>query len=378
MKMRAFNAAAGAGPAIPSSAGKDGWFHLAPFGTYPGYAIVRKEDGAELRVRCQQLIDAEAMASILTGFEQDRNAAGENWRGLLLDRDHLSAAGTPITAAMGRILDLQVRGDGKSRTDGLWCKISFTRPGEAAVRDREYSHLSLDADVVAVEADADGNPKTIRPVHLNAAALTNNPQLPVRVMNAAGNQQPAASADPAASKEPTPGQPGSTKGQRVNYKLMLLTLLGLAEAATDAEIQAAFDGREGMTIEDAKGMKVKCSALTGEVAELKLGKEADAFIEANKTRIADPTTVRNAYIKDAAGTKLLFSGLTVLPGAQRSAQVLNGGTKPPPGATQSEADALVRDREAYLDKLQRDLRVRNRSEAHSMAVTLRPDLFATT
>lgn len=163
----------------------------------------------------------------------------------------------------------------------------------------------------------------------------------------------------------------------MNYKLMLLTLLGLAEAATDDEIQAAFDGREGMTIEDAKGMKVKCSALAGEVAELKLGREADTFVETHKATIKDPATIRNAYIKDPTGTKALFAGLTVLPGTpERPATVLNGGHKPPAGATQIEAENTARQREQYLDKLQKTLSVRNRSDAHAMAVTLRPDLFA--
>lgn len=341
---RTRNSASGAtllNRALPDAMPADGWCHMAPFGKYA--ASFEPPNGGK-PYRAIQICDRQAFEAMLANFSALKNRA--DFRGLLLDEDHLSESPTGRTAAMGRIMDLQIRGTGASDADGMWCRIDFTPPGSDAVRNKVYSYLSLDALVEDCGVDAETGLPCGRPVNLQACALTNKPRLPVRAMNR--DTISATDASASGGKKTDPAKAGE-KGN-MDPKKILCALLGLDPAtATDQEIQAAADAMK-TTVQDAAQLRTQCSTLQTENAELKLGTKADAFLEKHKTKIKNSVSVRAAYLKDPTGTEALFDGLAdAAPGQQP--RTLNGGGTPSGGTKvknrRAEQNAAVR---AYMAK----------------------------
>lgn len=341
----------------------DGWFHLAPLGKFPALF----EPSNNKPYKAVQIYDREAMGAMIANFTATKNREGASFRGVLLDEDHLSENPHGRTAAMGRIMDLELRESGD--WPGLWCRIEFTPPGADSVRNRVYSFLSLDADVDLLGTDPVSGLPSGRPVELKSVALTNQPRLPVRAMNRDTQLQDEVVTSP--GKQTDPATAGKTKEQAtMDYKAMLLKLLGLDAAAPDGDIQAKCDA---MTTE-VENTKTKCSRLETENTELKLGKEADQFCDTNATRIKNRASVRAAYIKDPAGTKALFlEGITEAPSAERP-RTLNGGQQP------AEEQIRTRNRRAEQDAAVRGHMKANGITDYGLAQqqlsAAKPELFA--
>lgn len=347
--------------ALPEAMPADGWFHLAPFGRFPA----RFDPPEGESYRAIQIADRAAFDAILENFAQ--NKARADFRGLLLDEDHLSDDPHGRTAAMGRVLDLQVRGDGQRDGDGLWCRIEFTPPGADAVRNKVYSFLSLDADVSAAGTDPETRLPMGRLAKLHAVALTNKPRLPVRALNRDLQDTPRG----APGKENDPANAGK-KGQTMDFKAMLLKLLGLGESATDQEIQAAVDGSTGE--ETMSALKTKNSALEAENRTLKqaaLEKEADAFCENHKAKIKNRDTVRAEFLKNPVAVRVAFEN-AVEP-TQPTLRTLNGGKTPDERTKtknrRAEQDAAVR---AHMTSTG----MKDYGKAQQQVAASKPELFA--
>jgi len=98
---------------------EDGWYHLAPRGEFSGTDDISGEEVIQI------LGDAE-FESILADFR--KQAAAENFSGILIDYDHLSKFNDQSTVAAGWIMELQ------AREDGLWFRPRWSETGESHVK----------------------------------------------------------------------------------------------------------------------------------------------------------------------------------------------------------------------------------------------------
>lgn len=153
----------------PFTPPSDGYFHIAPFGTFP-------HPGGTL-----QVIDPTAMDNIVCTFQEE--ARQPNFPGLLVDFDHFSHDPAKPSAAAGWITDVQ------PRPDGLYAKIRLSDLGQQALAGGRYrlaSPVWNRADCEQWTAPApDSLPQFqgrdtvhLRPKRLDRLALTNDPNLP--------------------------------------------------------------------------------------------------------------------------------------------------------------------------------------------------------
>lgn len=132
----------------------DGWYHIEVTGEH------KTDDG---RI---QVIDETAIMAMIENFAQEKEAAGENFAGLLVDRDHLSHDLENVTEAMAWAQDLTIR-DGE-----LYAQLDLTSTGEAAVDGKVYKFFSTEYDKEHLEDLGNGR---VRPLRLSGLAFTNRP-----------------------------------------------------------------------------------------------------------------------------------------------------------------------------------------------------------
>ena len=158
---------------------KDGYYHVAPIGTFK-----HRASGTT------QVIDAEAVKSMVDTFHAEEKAAGQHWPGVLVDFDHFSHDAEKPTVAAGWIEDLQ------NRDDGLWAKIRWSDLGEEAVKGGRYRLISPVWN--RSECEELGG-ETIKPLRLDRVAVTNDPNLKgmVPMSNRAADEEEAVHADEA-------------------------------------------------------------------------------------------------------------------------------------------------------------------------------------
>jgi phage I-like protein len=185
----------------------DGWFHIAPHGTFP------HPTGA------QQVIDAEACETMARTFAEE--ARQPNFPGLLVDFDHFSHDPARPSAAAGWVTALEPRGD------GLYAQVRWSDLGQAAVTGGRYRLVSpvwnrADCDSWTAPAGPTGQEAAhLRPRRLARVALTNDPNLPGLA--------------PLTNRGAEPAAPSEAKTLRNR----LLEVLPLAAHATDDEIVTA-------------------------------------------------------------------------------------------------------------------------------------------
>jgi phage I-like protein len=141
----------------------DGWFHLAPRGEHihPATGVTQVIDEAALRAICQNFQAAAA----LPGFS-----------GALVDYDHFSYDPRRPSEAAGWIVALKAE-SGPVPQPGLWARIRWTPEGRNAVQAGRYRFLSPVWLVGDCKALNDADRKRMRPLRLDSAGLTNNPNL---------------------------------------------------------------------------------------------------------------------------------------------------------------------------------------------------------
>ena len=198
----------------------DGWIQLAAYGEVPAPLMVR--DGDEMReVGIVQVINREVAEAIVAKFNAE--AKQPNFPGLLVDYDHFSHDTGKSTRAAGWIEQVE------ARADGLWGKVRFSAGGKAALEGGDYRMFS---PVLGFAVREYHEGERVSPVALLRGALTNDPRF--KGMVPISNRQDS----PAANEK---------QNKTMDYKSVLIGLLGLAAAATDAEIQAAVEGKKTET-----------------------------------------------------------------------------------------------------------------------------------
>jgi phage I-like protein len=141
----------------------DGWFHLASRGDHihPGTGVTQVIDDVALQAICAQFQAAAAMP----GFS-----------GALVDYDHFSYDPRRPSEAAGWIIALKTE-PGPIPQPGLWARIRWTPEGRNAVQAGRYRFLSPVWLTGDCEALNDTDRKRMRPLRLDSAGLTNNPNL---------------------------------------------------------------------------------------------------------------------------------------------------------------------------------------------------------
>ena len=250
----------------------DGWFHVAPHGTFP------HPTGA------QQVIDAEACEAMTRTFAEE--AKGANFPGLLVDFDHFSHDPAKHSAAAGWVTGLEARGD------GLYAQVRWSDLGQAAVTGGRYRMVSPvwnreDCDSWTAAAGPEGQEAAhLRPRRLARVALTNDPNLPglAPLTNRSGEV-------PARKPEPPPIPVA------VALRKTLLELLRLASTASDAEIAEALRVQH----DELAQLRNRCAALT----EAQADSELEAFAEVITNRAA----VRSQLLANREGTLAVLRAL---------------------------------------------------------------------
>jgi Mu-like prophage I protein len=273
----------------------DGWFHIAPHGTFP------HPTGA------LQVIDAEACEAMLGTFNEE--ARQPNFPGLLVDFDHASHDPAQPTTAAGWIGGLEHRGD------GLYAQIRWSDLGHQALTGGRYRLASpvwnrADCDQWTAPAKADGHEVVhLRPRRLDRLALTNDPNLPglMPLSNSCGGQLQEGTMRRSEASERIALQSGAViengDGHRpplqlnMNLRHEILQGLHLPGAAADAEIVEAV--RRHMT--ELETLRNRCARLTEA--------QADGDLERFAEVITNREVVRAQLLANREATLALLQAL---------------------------------------------------------------------
>ena len=179
----------------------DGWVNLAVKGEFfhPGSGLM-------------QVLDEASIEAMVNRFSEESKQP--KFAGLRIDYDHFSYDNDKSSIAGGWIMELQ------NRADGLWARVKWTAKGEEDVAGGNFRFLSP----VWKPGDLEqlGN-KRVRPLRLDSAGLTNDPNL--KGLTPLSNR--AAESDT------------QNKEKTMDYKLALANLLGVAASASDVDLEAA-------------------------------------------------------------------------------------------------------------------------------------------
>jgi len=269
----------------------DGWFHIAPHGTFP------HPNGA------LQVIDAEACDAMLGTFNEE--ARQPNFPGLLVDFDHFSHDPAQPTTAAGWIGALE------HRDDGLYAQIRWSDLGHQALTGGRYRLASpvwnrADCDQWTAPASDGRDTVHLRPRRLDRLALTNDPNLP-GLMPLSNRQTPSsevAGAGPCAgaavalrATDQSPPPSSSTQPTNMNLRNEILQQLHLPGTATDADIAEALRSQTA----ELETLRNRCQRLTESQAESDLERFADV--------ITNRDVVRAQLVANRDGTLALLNAL---------------------------------------------------------------------
>ncbi len=266
----------------------DGWFHIAPHGTFPH------------PTSALQVIDAEACEAMLGTFNEE--ARRPNFPGLLVDFDHASHDPAQPTTAAGWIGGLEHRGD------GLYAQIRWSDLGHQALTGGRYRLASpvwnrADCDQWTAAATDGREVMHLRPRRLDRLALTNDPNLPglmplsnrrekVEGKKEKGPTSGTDSVEPTFSLNPLP-----LHLQNMNLRTEIIQQLHLPGTAGVPEM-----------VEALRAQTAELAALRNRCAQF-----AEAQVESDLERFADVITnrdvVRAQLLANRDGTLALLNAL---------------------------------------------------------------------
>jgi len=253
--------------------GEATWFQTFPaYGRYPVGGIIPKADPKA------EFVFDEASAKIVIDAFNAAKAGRPDWPGILVDREHFSTDRDKVSDAMAWATDIRQEEDGS-----IWTKWEFTPAGRELWESKTLVNRS---PFFACTRSDDG--LEFRPLELISIGMTNTPHFK-ELSNLAA----------ARAAEVT-----NTQGDNKTMN-KLIALLGLAEGASEEDVLAAVKALQdkASAAETAKAEAEKAK----DDAEAKCRKmECDAFIEANKAKIADEAACREVYMANPeAAAKLI-------------------------------------------------------------------------
>ncbi len=164
----------------------DGWAQLAPFGDFPGRAVLQVS-GQPKSFPAVQRLDRQSAELMVAHFKSPLNRVKRFFKGCPIYLGHPDHPGVsaqyPDKAPKGSIVDLAVR------EDGLYCLPSFFPEAAELV---EQQKLYFSGRWSSEFVNEEGGQKVFRPDALISAGLTEHPNLPVEWLNTASitNPQP--------------------------------------------------------------------------------------------------------------------------------------------------------------------------------------------
>jgi phage I-like protein len=328
----------------------DGWIHISPFGRYP----VTLVDGTPSEI----VIDPASVAAQVSAFDAEAAAAGSDWGGLLVDFDHFSLEEHRSTEAAGWAEALA------ARADGLWARIRWTDAGLSAITGGRFRYSSP----VHLPSQCDRIASSLRPRRLHRLALTNDP----RMLRGDSRMRPISSRS-SATPTPTPTNP-HTEGPAMDYKVLLLQILGLPAEADDAAIQAAIDASAKADTDAAAEAEAMKSRLATAEAALSANR-ADVTIaqfEREGMAIASRDDIRKALIADHDGTLRAIRALRPAAAAGSEPLRSRASATAPAAAVTGANDAA---REEAIAAAAKTYNLKSRADAVARAQLSRPDLW---
>lgn len=164
------------------SIGADGWAQIAPFGDFPSFAVVPQPDGSCKRLQAIQRIDKTCADTMVKEFQNSRKGVKKFFSGRPIYIGHPDVPGIgnkyPDKSAKGVIADLAVR------EDGLYGLPVFTNEGSDLVEKKKLRFFSgrlTDCE----EGDPVNGIPLFTPTIFRSVGLTNQPHLPVQMLNEA-------------------------------------------------------------------------------------------------------------------------------------------------------------------------------------------------
>ena len=278
------------------------WFQtFPPYGRYPvGGTIKGAANDAEF------VFDEAAAKAVMESF---RNAAKDpQWPGILVDEEHYSLDRSKSSAAMAWAKDIRQEPDGS-----IWTRWEFTPKG----RELWESKTLLNRSPAFACAR---NGKEYRPVELKSIAMTNTPHFSTLSTLAAARA----------------AEVNNNKGEIHMKKLM-------------AELELAENASEDAAVAACKALKEKASAAEKSAADALAEcrkMKCDAFIEANKAKIADEAACRAAYMANPENAEKLIAACKA-PEA-KTQTVLAAAKKTPDVPKDGESMATCREQMAAL------------------------------
>jgi phage I-like protein len=288
----------------PLTLEKDGWVQLAPFGDFPGEALMRLPDGRARRFPAIQRMDREAALQMTARFRSPWNRLKRYFTGcpIFVGHPDVPGANNPAASASskGMIVDLDVRGD------GLYCKPFFTDEGLALVEGKKYRAFSGHWTAREIGGTSGNNPsasRIYRPETLKSAGLTNHPNLPVHWLNEKPDQT-----------DPTP----ITEIMNKNLLTRFLASQGItiANEAADHEIHSALEQLGHRLIEAETGLAsrvVEMEHIRAELANERLfhsGALLDEALEKGRITAAQRREWDERFAADFANSAAALAEMT--------------------------------------------------------------------
>ena len=311
------------------------WFQTTPpYGTYPAGGTVTGPDGKPVE-DAEIVFDEASTSDVMSSFAAAAKASG--WPGVLVDQEHFSLDADKPSTALAWAKEMRRDADGS-----LWTRWEFTEKGLKLWEGK----MLVNRSPVLRLAKAGGN--RYSPVELQSIGMTNTPHFKELSTLAAAK----------AAAEST------TNEGEIQMDPEILAALGLAEGAGKEDVLAAIKAlkdKEAAAVAQATDAEKKAEDAEAACRGLK----ADAFIAANKERIADAAKFREAYLKAPEATETAFALCKAAPAAKPSETRIVAREAKTPAATVGSGDASAKI--AARSKAVNDYLAAHRNATHAEA-----------
>ena len=289
------------------------WFQtFPPYGRYPVGGTV---EGA--KKDSEYILDEAAAKKIIDAFNKAKER--KDWPGVLVDEEHFSLDASKSSAALAWAKDVRQDEDGS-----IWTRWEFTPKGRELWEKKVLVNRSP-----AFAAEKVG--KDFRPVELISIGMTNTPHF---------SELSTLAAARAAEVNHT---------QKETTMKKIIEELGLGEdASEDAAVAAIKSLKEKASAAEAKATDAEQKAEEEKAKCRKM--ECDAFLEANKAKIADVAACREVFMESPEAAKKMIAACKAV---EPKPQIVLGAAKATPKIEKNEVVGTCREQMAALPPAER-------------------------
>ena len=287
---------------------KAAWFQTTPpYGSYPCGDTVTGPDGKTV-AGATLVFDEKSTSAVMEAFNAAAKAGG--WPGVLVDQEHFSLDHDKPSTALAWAKEIRRAEDGS-----LWTRWEFTARGRELWEGKMLVNRS---PVLRLEKRG---AKEFAPAELRSVGMTNTPHFKELSTLAAARQTQ------------------TTKGTEMDPRL--LGELGLSEGSSVEDAIAAVKALKAQKAEAVQRATDAGKKAEDAQAECR-GLKADAFIAANKERIADEAKFREAYLKAPEAAEAAIAACKATPAKKPSETRIVAREASTPAATVGAGDASAK------------------------------------